>query len=482
VRNDTFEVQSGNKFIRIGVEDSTDVPRTLLCGDVRRCADLRLETMSSATLVADVIDNGKVSAQQLLVVGLCMFFNMLDGFDITAMAIVAGQVSSELALSPDRLGWIFSFALAGMMAGAMFLAPVSDIIGRRSLIIISVTLVGVSVLFTANATTLVEFMLLRFVSGVGAGAMLACQATLAAEYSPEKYRAFSVAAVTSGYPLGAMMTSVIAAWLMPEYGWRGMFWFGGGLTLVMGFVAWLLIPESLKYLIERRPANALERANKILLKLKKDTLSDLPQVEAIEKKQKASFAATLLKLLSKRHRGVTLTLWATFFLCFATLYFLMSWIPKLMEDAGYGVHVGRQAFFLFNLGGVIGIYLLGILSTRWKLTSLVFLLLFSSAIGMVVFAMAPKQREILLIIIFVVGVLQQGGFTGLYGAAAKAYPTEIRSTGIGWSIGLGRSGAVIGPALAGYLIAAGLDMSANFYIFAVPMAVGGLIAYRLHIR
>jgi len=432
--------------------------------------------------VADVIDNGRVSGQQLLVVGLCMFFNMLDGFDITAMAVVAGAVSGELGLTADRLGWIFSFALLGMMAGAMFLAPMSDVIGRRKIIIAGVTLVGVSILFTANASTLGEFIALRFVSGVGAGAMLACQATLAAEYSPEKYRALSVAAVTSGYPLGAMFTSVAAGIIMPEYGWRGMFWFGGGLTLTMGIVAWLLIPESLKYLFERRPGNALERVNKILRKLKKEILTELPAVTVLQAGKRSGLTAAMLKLLAKEHIRMTLTLWTTFFLCFATLYFLLSWIPKLMEDAGYGFDVGRQAFFLFNLGGVIGIYLLGLLSTRWKLTNLIFALLFLSAIGMVVFAMAPKHASLLLIIIFTIGVLQQGGFTGLYSAAAKAYPTEIRSTGIGWAVGLGRSGAVAGPAAAGYLIAAGLDMSVNFYIFAVPMAIGGLIAYRLHIH
>ena len=131
---------------------------------------------------------------------------------------------------------------------------------------------------------------------------------------------------------------------------------------------------------------------------------------------------------------------------------------------------------------MIGIYILGVLSTRWKLTNLVFILLFMSALGMVAFALAPNQLNILYIIIFGIGMLQQGGFTGLYSAAAKAYPTEIRSTGIGWAIGLGRSGAVAGPAIAGYLIAAGLDMSANFFIFAIPMAIGGMIAYRLNIR
>jgi AAHS family 4-hydroxybenzoate transporter-like MFS transporter len=204
---------------------------------------------TSAELVDDVIDNGKISGQQLLVVGLCMFFNMLDGFDITAMAVVASAVSTELELTADRLGWIFSFALLGMMGGAMFLAPLSDIVGRRKMIIASVFLVGVSILLTANATTLTEFIVLRFISGLGAGVMLACQATLAAEYSPEKYRTLSVAMVTSGYPMGAMFTSVVAGIVMPEYGWRGMFMFGGVLTLSMGMVAWLFIPESLKNLI-----------------------------------------------------------------------------------------------------------------------------------------------------------------------------------------------------------------------------------------
>lgn len=437
---------------------------------------------SSHEVVADVIDNGNVSGPQLLVVGLCMFFNMLDGFDITAMAVVAGSVAGDLGLTADRLGWVFSFALLGMMVGAMLLAPVSDIVGRRKIIIVSVTLVGVSILLTANATTLTEFIVLRFLSGVGAGAMLACQATLAAEYSPEKYRALSVAAVTSGYPLGAMLTSVAAGMIMPEYGWRGMFWFGGGVTLVMGLVAWLLIPESLKYLFERRPANALERVNKILRKLDKATLTELPQVITGQRSTSPGLVATMSRLLAKEHVKTTLTLWSTFFLCFATLYFLLSWIPKLMEDAGYGFDVGRRAFFLFNLGGVIGIYLLGLMSIRWKLTNLIFVLLFLSAVGMVIFAMAPTRLSLLLGIIFAVGLLQQGGFTGLYGAAAKAYPTEIRSTGIGWAVGLGRSGAVAGPAAAGYLIAAGLDMSANFIIFAVPMAIGGIIAYRLHIH
>ena len=436
---------------------------------------------TSRSLSHEVIDKGGVSAQQMLVVGLCMFFNMLDGFDITAMAVVAGSVSAELGLTADRLGWIFSFALAGMMGGAMVLAPVADIIGRRKLIILAIALIGVSMMLTAAATTLTEFVVLRFISGLGAGAMLASQAALASEYSPDKLRAFSVAAVTSGYPLGAMMTSVIAAQVMPSWDWRGMFWFGGILTFSMVLVAWLLIPESPMYLFERRPPGALGRINQILRRLGKEPIAALPTAVA-GRAEKLGFASGMLRLLHADQLKTTLTLWTAFLLCFSTLYFLMSWIPKLMEDSGFGAEAGRDAYLLFNLGGVIGIYVMGWLSTRYKLTDLICCLSVAAAIFMVVFALAPKQLNLLLALTLVVGIFQQGGFTGLYSAAAKAYPTTIRSTGIGWSIGLGRFGAVVGPAAAGYLIAAGVDMSANYIIFAVPMAIGGLIAFRLHIR
>jgi len=436
---------------------------------------------SISNIIAEVIDDGRIGGQQALVVGLCMFLNVLDGFDITAMSIVAGDVSGELQIGADKLGLIFSVALAGMMVGAMFLAPVSDVIGRRKVIIASVALVGVSVLVSASVTTYSQLLILRFASGLGAGAMLVCQAALAAEYSPEKYRSLSVALTTAGFPLGAMMTSVLAGSILPDFGWRGMFWFGGGVTIATAMITMLLLPESLKYLLERRPANSLQRANKILIKLKKDTLQSLPPLVRSTACRGNGIVDNIFNLLNPEHRVVTLTLWTTAFLGFGTLYFLMSWIPKLMEQAGFPADTGRFAFFLFNLGGVVGIFLLGILSTRVVLTNLVAVFLSLSGVLMAVFAMVTDHRSLLLVLISGVGVFLIGGFTGLYAVAAKAYPTAIRSTGIGWVMGLGRSGAVFGPAVAGYLIASGLSMSANFYVFAVPMVVGGTVAYLLKV-
>jgi predicted MFS family arabinose efflux permease len=198
--------------------------------------------------------------------------------------------------------------------------------------------------------------------------------------------------------------------------------------------------------------------------------------------ERPGLVGTLPQLVAPDYWRATVYLWLAFFLSFVSLYFLMSWIPKLMEDAGFDAQAGRDAFFLFNFGGVIGVFALGALSTRLKLTNLIFVSLLLAALGMIVFAMVPERLTALLVIIFVVGALQQGGFVGLYSAAAKAYPTNIRSTGIGWSMGLGRLGAVVGPAAAGYLIAAGLGMAANFIIFAMPMVLAAVFAYRLQIR
>ncbi|MDG2090187.1 MAG: MFS transporter [Gammaproteobacteria bacterium] len=437
----------------------------------------------SASFAADIIDNGKASGQQILVIGLCLFLNMLDGFDITAMSIVNTAVGAELDLTPDRLGLISSAALFGMACGAMFIAPLSDIFGRRNVIIGSVFMVSVSIMLTANANSLTAFILLRMLSGLGAGAMLASQAALAIEYSPEKYKALSVALVTSGYPLGAMMTAVIGGFIMPEYGWRGMFWFGGGLTLFMCAVTWVLLPESLQFLVNRRPKDALEKINRTLQKLGSTIISELPDIgNSQDKGNSASAIDNFQDLFREEYRNKTIIIWTSFLLCFSTMYFLMTWIPALMEYSGFTAATGRTAFFLFNLGGVIGIWLLGAISTKAKLSNIVSSFLLSSAFLLIVFASSPNQETLLLSLVLAIGILFQGGFTGLYAIAAKVYPVSFRSTGVGWAIGLGRAGAVIGPGAAGFLIAAGFDMSANFYIFSVPVILGGIIAYSIHVR
>ena len=438
--------------------------------------------------INDLIDHGKFSFRQILIVLLCLFFNMVDGFDITAMAVTAHQIGEDMQLSEDKLGLVFSFSLAGMMLGAMFLAALSDVIGRRTMIIITLTLVGATVLLTASVNSLPALILLRFISGLGAGAMLASVATLASEYSPEKFRAMAVTAVTAGYPLGAMTTGLVASSVVPEFGWQGMFIAGGSATLLLALIAFFMIPESLHFLCKKQPDDALQRVNKILQIFKIQSLQHLPSIEntgGATEADRQNIYQKMLTLLTPEFRRSTLTLWATFFLCISTLYFLMSWTPKLIINLGYSADAGNLAFTLFNFGGVLGIFILGYLASKWSLSTLISIFAITSAVFMWAFAGAVSldfNQTNLMLLIFIIGISMQGGYTGMYAVAAKIYPIEIRSTGVGWAIGLGRFGAVLGPGIAGYMIASGLPITINFMVFAVPMLIGGIFAYQLRVR
>ena len=318
--------------------------------------------------------------------------------------------------------------------------------------------------------------------------MLASVATLASEYSPEKFRALAVTAVTAGYPLGAMTTGLVASSVVPEFGWQGMFVAGGSATLLLALVAFFMIPESLHFLCKKQPDDALQRVNRILQIFKIQSLQHLPSIEdtgGATEADRQNIYQKMLTLLTPEFRRSTLTLWATFFLCISTLYFLMSWTPKLIINLGYSADAGNLAFTLFNFGGVLGIFILGYLASKWSLSTLISIFAITSAVIMWAFAGAVSlgfNQTSLMLLIFIIGISMQGGYTGMYAVAAKIYPIEIRSTGVGWAIGLGRFGAVLGPGIAGYMIASGLPITINFMVFAIPMLIGGIFAYQLRVR
>ena len=420
---------------------------------------------------------GRFGATQILVVVVALMLNMLDGFDVTAMAFTAHSIGEELAITPDRLGIVFSVALAGMMLGAMFIAPLSDVIGRRRMILACVASIGISVLLTGYATSMGPLIVLRLITGLGVGGMLASLAALASEFSPEKYRSLAVMVVTAGYPLGATLGGLVAAPLLEIYGWQSVFFAGGTATLLMVLLVALFVPESLQFLSVRRPTGALAQFNRILRRLGHAAVDGLPQIAAQGELPKANVLSLLKGDIWKK----TATLWITFFFCFICLYFLMSWIPKLVISAGLSETTGVYASVALNAGGVAGIVTLGVFAARLPLSNLIGGYLTCGAIGMLVFALGNGMAA-LLAFLMVIGFFLHGGFTGLYAVAAKIYPAEIRTTGVGWAIGLGRFGAVVGPYIGGLLIANAVSMEVNFVVFSIPLLIAGLLSLALSVR
>jgi AAHS family 4-hydroxybenzoate transporter-like MFS transporter len=420
-----------------------------------------------------LIDEAPIGRAQVLVLCICLLLNIVDGFDVLAMSFAAPVLAEDWSLSADRLGLVFSAGVLGMTLGAMFLAPWTDRLGRRTVIFWAVLVMGVSMLLTAYVVNMAQMICLRIVTGLTIGTMLASLTSVVSEFFPDRLRNIAVGIMLSGYPAGAVMGGFLAAWLLPTYGWPGVFIVGGVMTLALVPLIYWLLPESLHFLVQRRPQGALIKLNGVLGKLRLAPVIELPPAAAIPE------AASVRSLLAVQRRESTLLLWTGFFLCFGTLYFLLSWIPKLLVDSGLPLEHAIYAGIAFNVGGALGNLGVGWLSGKLGVQRAMLLFQLIAAMGMVLFATLTLELRFLLALTMIIGFFQQGGFVALYMIAARIYPAEIRTTGVGWGIGLGRFGAVLAPYAAGSLIAIGWGMSILFLMFAVPLVVGGLFVYAI---
>ena len=420
--------------------------------------------------VADVrsfIDLSQVSPLQYLVFAVCFLMNALDGMDVLVISYAAPVLAQEWAIAPASLGVVFSAGLLGMTAGAMFIAPYADLIGRRKMILLSVLLTGGGVFATSVAESLFVLTLLRFVSGLGIGAMLASVATMAAEFAPNRQRNLILGTVLAGYPIGATLFGLVAAEIIPQFGWRSIFVAAGITTLITFPIVWFLLPESLTFLLRTKPVDGLAKVNSILKRMGHSEVTELPQAEGQIQARGVS------SLFGEDLTRSTTLLWSAFFMCFAALYFLTSWIPKLASEAGLALELAIYAGAIFNFGAVIGIATSGYLSQLLGLRRTIAMFLMLAAAVMAAFGFASESVLILILFAFI-GFFVQGGFVGLYAVAARLYVTEVRTTGIGWAIGAGRTGAIVGPYIGGLLIAAGLGIAANFRWFALTLILAGV--------
>ena len=414
-----------------------------------------------------LIDRSPISTMQIVVFGICFLMNAIDGIDVLVISYAAPVLAEEWSITPASLGVVFSAGLLGMTSGAIFIAPLADRFGRRTIIMLSIALTGFGVLATSVVPSLGSLMVLRFISGVGIGAMLASVATMTAEYAPDRQRNLILVCILAGYPIGATIFGVIAADVIPLLGWRALFAIAGIASLAAFPLVWILLPESLTYLIRMRPAGALEKINRIINRMGHAPLKELPLALPV------IASGNVKGLFSAELSRPTFFLWLAFFMNFAALYFLASWIPKLSSSAGLPLNLAIYAGASFNMGAVFGIALSGYLSQKFGLRRVIAVFLLLTAVVMALFGFA-KGSSIILPLFGLIGFLIQGGFVGLYAIAARLYPTEIRTTGVGWAIGAGGTGAIAGPLVGGIFVAYGLSIGANFRLFAITLILASI--------
>lgn len=426
------------------------------------------EASAEVPSAQSLIDEGRITGLQWTVFVVCFLMNALDGMDVLVISYAAPLLAEEWGIAPGALGVVFSSGLLGMTAGAMFVAPYADRIGRRNMILLSILITGIGVFATAAVSSIGPLVALRFCSGLGIGAMLASVATMASEYAPDRRRNLILSTVLAGYPIGATLFGVFAADIMPIFGWQSIFIAAGVATLSTFPLVWLLLPESLTYLIRMQPPGALEKISAIMQRMgARNAPSKLPAPEIKTEKQNVT------ALFDAELAGSTTLLWSAFFMCFAALYFLTSWIPRLASSAGLALELAIYAGVVFNLGAVFGIATSGLISQQLGLRRTIALFLLCTALVMGGFGFATGSA-LILVLFGLIGFFIQGGFVGLYAVAARLYRTEVRTTGVGWAIGAGRTGAIVGPLIGGGLVAYGLSIGTNFRWFALPLVAAAV--------
>lgn len=417
------------------------------------------------------LDAKPMTSLQWRVVALCWLVNILDGFDLLAISFAAPVIAKTWQLSPQMLGIVFSSGLLGMTAGSLLLGPMADHIGRRRMILLAISVLGLSTLATAAAASVTQLMLLRGLTGIAIGALLPSLNTLVAEYTPDRKRNLAISFMHLGYPLGGIAGGFLASQIIPGTGWQAIFFIGGILTLMMLPLLLLGLPESLHYLLQKNQPGTKAVAEKVARSLRVDL--DAAQIQAV-----ATSAARFKDVLRGQWLVPGLALWACFFLGNLTLYFLLNWTPTVLVGAGLPHEQAIRAGMLLNLGGGIGMISLGYLSARWSIYRMMsgyFILggLFIMALGQV-----PKAGMLFGLTILA-GFFALGGLIGLYSLAARLYPDATRATGVGLAIGAGRFGAILGPYAGGVLISMGWPMGSYFALLALPLIAVAVILWRV---
>ena len=412
-----------------------------------------------------ILDREPMRRLQVLAVGLCVLLNALDGFDVLAISFASPGIAAEWGIDRAALGLVLSMELIGMAVGSVLIGNLADRIGRRPTILGCLVVMAVGMAAAPLSGSVFALSVIRLFTGLGIGGMLACTNAMVAEFANLRNRALAVAVMAAGYPVGAIVGGSIASALLASGGWRDVFTFGACVTALFLPLTWWLLPESIGFLVQKRPRNALARVNQTLSKMGHATVDALPAPVT-------GTAASLRALFSPGLVGTTVLLTVAYFAHIMTFYFILKWVPKIVVDMGYAPSTAGGVLVWANVGGLAGALALSLLTRRVPLRLLILVALIGSAAMVAWFGQGQDSLSGLALVAACAGFFTNAGVVGLYALIAQAFPTAVRGSGTGFVIGIGRGGAALGPIVAGALFAAG----ASLPMVAICMALGSGIA------
>lgn len=420
--------------------------------------------------VSEFIDRARLSPFQIVTMVICGLVAMLDGFDAQLVGYVVPAIARSWGIQGPAIGasfkWVFAGGLFGLTLGALAGGPLADRLGRKSVMLASVAIFGVFTLLSVLVTDIPGLILLRFLTGLGLGGSMPNTIALTAEYAPHRIRTTLITVMFTGFPVGNVAAGVVSVPLIEHFGWQGVFYCGGLAPLVLlPFAA--LLPESVRFLVKRRRDSG--RIAALLSRIARDPA--LRPDASFMLPEKDLEGVPVKHLFRDGRAAGTLLLWVAFFMNLLIIYFFVSWLPLLLGQVGLSAEHSIWTAALFNSGGAIGGVIVGVLTDRDEPYKLIVASFAGAALFITAVALAGGSLPLLVVTIFLTGGAVVGGQNGINALAARVYPTDMRSTGVSWGLGVGRIGSIIGPYVGGVLIALKWSPRELFFVAAVPAVI-----------
>jgi AAHS family 4-hydroxybenzoate transporter-like MFS transporter len=434
--------------------------------------------MSDAIDVDVAIDRNRMSGYQLAIVCLCTLAMMFDGYANQTIGVIGPSIARDLGLSAKDFGPVYSAGLFGIMLGALIMGPVADRFGRRWSVIVSAVLFGLFMLVSTSATSIGELTVYRFLTGLGIGGAMPNLVAIATEFAPSRLERRIVGWVFTGIPAGAVLGGIVSSLLLPVAGWRSVLYVGGGISLLLALFLMVWLPESVRFLITARPDP--ERIEAIMRRVLPG--HEIPQGSRFHSSHTAPKGMPVGHLFMEHRTLDTLLFWVAFFMNLLILYFVLSWFTTMLEGAGMAVTEAIIAVTMFSVGGAVGTATAGYLMDAIGPRAAVIWELMLTAVLIVALAVAHSSFWFVVVAISLLGLVVQGAQAGLNALVAAYYPTSIRSTGLGWALGIGRIGSIVGPLVGGLMLSLAWTNERIFMSGMIPAAIAALAVAAIVVR